>query len=387
MAVRRVDSLDLGGKRVFLRADLDLPLSPSGHVLDDRRLRAALPTIEHILERGARLVLAAHHAAPGQSMLPVAEKLAEALGTGREVRLADDCVGDGVKKLVLDMREGELVMLENLRLCSGEAANDPEFARALASTCDAYVNDAFCASDRPHASTVGMVRHVPGPKGAGFQLHQELDVLSRVAHEPERPFVAVLGGGALSGKARLLEILLPRVDALLLGGALACTFLKARGARVGQSRVEEAKVELAEAMLEKASRLGVRVRLPLDHACAARKEDARRTLVEDIPADLAAFDIGPRTEKAFAEELAGARTVLWNGPLGAAEHERFASGTRAVARALAACPGLTVAVGDDTARAVLSAHLEGGIRHLSAAGEAGLAFLEGRELPGLKALE
>jgi phosphoglycerate kinase len=298
-------------------------------------------------------------------------------------------VGDGVRKLLLDLRDGEVVMLENLRFHAEEEANEPEFAKALASHCDVYINDAFGAAHRAHASTTGMVRHVSA-RGAGFLMKKELEFLGRILKEPEKPFTAILGGAKVSDKIRVIEHLLPRVDALLIGGAMAYSFLKARGVAVGKSRVEDAKLDTAQKALGKARRLGVSLLLPVDHVCGdTPDEGSRRVLVdgEAIPDDLMGLDIGPKTQALFADRVRGSRTVFWNGPMGLFEVTAFAEGTSAVARALVECRGDTIVGGGDSAAALQQMGLADKVTHVSTGGGASLEFIEGRELPGVKALE
>ena len=392
MAIRSLAELPVAGRRVFVRVDFDVPLTPAKGVADDTRIRAALPTIRHLLERGARLILASHLGRPGGkpdpacSLEPVAARLAELIE--RDVVLTDEPVGDGARKVVSDLRDGGLVLLENLRFADGEEANDDGFARALAAYAEIYVNDAFGAAHRAHASTVGMVRHLP-IRGAGLLMRRELEHLGRLLGTVERPYVAVIGGAKVSDKLALLDSLLGRVDALLIGGAMANTFLKARGFAVGRSKVEEGKLTAAAAFLRRAEERRTQVLLPVDLVCALGLDVASGEVrsVAAVDPEQMALDLGPETRQLFAERIAKARTVFWNGPVGVFERPAFAAGTLAMARVIAACPGHTVVGGGDSLAAVRQAGVGERITHLSTGGGAALVFIEGKALPGLHALE
>jgi phosphoglycerate kinase len=397
-ALPSFESLDVDNRRVLLRVDFNVPLRGHGEareVADDTRIRASLPTIEALLARDARLILCSHLGRPKgkydpeQSLAPIAGRLAELLN--RPVRLPDEVVGDGVTKLVNDTRAGEIVLLENLRFHPGEEANDPELARALAKLCDAYVNDAFGASHRAHASVVGvpaLVRdHAPG-----LLMAAELAALGRLVDNIERPFVAVVGGAKVSDKLGILVALTERLaagDAVVIGGAMANTFLLAQGRELGASLVERDRLQDCKRVFDKAAARDVRVLLPVDLRCGA-KLDSREAEVVDVEAGVPegklALDIGPRSEARFAGIIAGAKTLFWNGPMGVFENPAFASGTMAVAHAVASCSGYTVVGGGDSVAALNESGKADAIDHISTGGGASLEFVEGRELPGVVAL-
>jgi len=387
-----VDRVELAGKRVFLRVDFNVPLE-DGRVAEDTRMRAALPTIELCLKAGAAVLLASHLGRPKgtpdphYSLRPVAIKLEELLG--RPVPLLPDCVGPEVETAAAALRPGEVVLLENLRFHAEEEANDPGFARRLASLADVYVNDAFAAAHRAHASTEGIAR-VLHPAVAGLLMARELEALGRIFESPERPFMAVLGGAKVSDKLGLVEHLLARVDAVLIGGGMAYTFLVALGHGVGRSLLEPDRVEAARAILGRARALGVRVRLPVDLVVAPGPdsvEGIRVASVREMPRDLMGLDIGPVTVAQFAATLASARTIVWNGPLGVFEKAPFSAGTLGTARAVASSAAFSVIGGGDTIAAVHQAGVAERIGYISTAGGAFLEFLEGRTLPGVAALD
>jgi phosphoglycerate kinase len=395
MALKTIDALDLAGKRVFIRVDFNVPLDASGKVADDARIRAAVPTIQHAISRRAKVILASHLGRPkGKpedrqklTLEPAAARLSEILK--QDVILADDCVGDGVKKLVRDLKDGQVLLLENLRFHPEEEANDEAFARELASLADVWVNDAFGTAHRAHASTAGMARFVK-EKAAGFLIQKEVDYLGKALAHPAKPFVAILGGAKVSDKIKVLENLIAKADAVCIGGAMAYTFLKAEGVPVGRSKVEEDKLDLARSILEKAKARGVDFLLPVDHVCATEaKETAKREVVNDraIPEGLIGLDIGPKTLDRYRQRVLSAKTVFWNGPMGLFEQKPWAEGTFGVARAMADSPAVTVVGGGDSAAAVEEAGLVSKMKHVSTGGGASLEFIEGRVLPGIQVLE
>lgn len=393
--IRYIDDLQLTGKRVFIRVDFNVPLEGK-RVTDDTRIREALPTIRRALDMGGKVILASHLGRPKAgpdpklSLEPAATRLADLLGPKHEVILADDSVGDAVKKQVKELKDGQVLVLENLRFHKEEEANDEAFARELASLADVYVNDAFGTAHRAHASTAGMVPFVK-EKAAGLLMKKEIEYLGRVLKNPEKPFVAILGGAKVSDKIKVIENLLPKVDALLIGGAMAYTFLKAQGAEVGKSRVEADKLSLATKILEAASRLKTEIVLPVDHVVGtepSEKSSKEETPDRNIPADKMGLDIGPKTRAQFTQHIRNAKTVVWNGPMGLFEVAKFAEGTRVVADAMANNrTAVTVIGGGDSAAAVQQMGYGDKMSHVSTGGGASLEFLEGIALPGIKALE
>ena len=387
-----VDQLDLSGKRVFLRADFNVPLE-GARVTDDTRITAVLPTLRYCLEKGASLVLASHLGRPKgkpdpkYSLRPVAERLEARLG--RPVALLADCVGPEVEERARALQPGEIVLLENLRYHAEEEANDEAFARSLAALADVYVNDAFAAAHRAHASIEAITRFLK-PAAAGLLMARELAALARIFDRPERPLWAVLGGAKVADKLGLVEHLLARVDGLVVGGGMAFTFLKSIGHGIGRSLLEPDRVEAARAVLEQARGRSIPVRLPVDVVVAPGidAESGLRTVgIREIPEDLMGLDIGSATVTQFATALKGARTIIWNGPMGVFEKEGFAAGTLGVARAVADSGAFSVIGGGDTIAAVQQAGVMDKIGYVSTAGGAFLEFLEGRVLPGVVALD
>ena len=395
MSFRSIDDLQLTGKRVFVRVDFNVPLDEQRNVTDDTRIREALPTLRRVLQMDGKLIVASHLGRPKGvdpklSLEPAARVLSNLLGKPYEVLLADDCVGDGVRKMVKDQTPTQVVLLENLRFHKEEEANDPAFARALAENADVWVMDAFGTAHRAHASTAGMAPFVK-ERAAGYLMVKELEFLGRLLKAPAMPYVAVLGGAKVSDKIKVIESLLPRVSSLIVGGAMAYTFLKAQGIEVGKSRVEADKLDVARRALDAAERLGKAVVLPIDHIASTDptgKAPIREVKERALPPELMGLDIGPRTRALFAEHLRPAHTVLWNGPMGLFEVPAFAAGTKAVAETIAGLKdAVTVVGGGDSAAAVHEFGLAKKMSHVSTGGGASLEFLEGKELPGVKALE
>jgi len=390
---RSIKNVDLNGRRVLMRVDFNVPIK-NGAITDDTRIRASLPTIQYALEHGARTLILCSHLgrpkgkpSPEFSLKPVADRLAELLK--RPVAFAPDSVGEAARKAVESAPAGGVVLLENLRFHAEEEKNDSAFAAQLASLADVYVNDAFGSAHRAHASTEGVVRHVK-ESAAGLLMAAELEHLGRVLEKPDRPLVAILGGAKVSDKLEVIENLVPRVDALLIGGAMAYTFFKARNVPVGKSLVEDALVGAAREIEARAKARGLRLELPVDHVVAPKLEagaPAETLAVGDAAiGDRMGLDIGPKTVETYRSVISGAKTVIWNGPMGVFEIDAFARGTIEVAKAVASVKGTTVIGGGDSISAVAKAGVTDRITHISTGGGASLEFLGGRELPGVAAL-
>ena len=386
--IHRLKDLDLNRKTVFVRADFNVPIQ-QGKIAEAHRIESALPTLRFVLSNAKKLLIASHLGRPGGkkepewTLAPVRDFLDRSLSC--RVVLAPDCVGAEVEALIREPRH-RVILLENLRFHAGEESNDPLFAEKLAALAEVYVNDAFGAAHRAHASIVGMAKFFR-EKGAGLLLQKELECLGRILSSPERPFVALLGGAKVSDKLGMLKNLMPKVDSLLIGGAMAYTFLKAKGISVGRSMVEEAHTDLARELIAQAEALGINLALPVDHVAAEGRKGEPITTDASIPANLMGLDIGPKTRAQFIEEIRKARVALWNGPVGLFEEEKFSGGTRSMARALADSRAASIVAGGDTVAAVMQAGVQDRITHLSTGGGAALEFLEGRRLPGIEALE
>ena len=400
MSKLSIRDLDLTGKRVLIRVDFNVPLSKEGTITDDTRIRETLPTIEYALRRKARVILAAHLGRPkgkpvdAMSLKPVATRLRMlldgVLDLDENVAFTPDCVGPVAMELANNLEPGQTLLLENLRFHPEEEANDPAFAQQLAALCDIYVNDAFGAAHRAHASTEG-ITHFVAQSAAGLLMEKELNYLGRAVNEPNRPFVAIIGGAKVSDKIEVIDSLLGKVDALLIGGAMAYTFLNAQGQTTGKSLVELDKLDVARAALKKAAAREVKFLLPVDHVLANKfAADARTEIFSGtgpLPAEWMALDIGPETVKLFAAEIADAATIVWNGPMGVAELSPFAKGTNAIAKAIAKNEDcISIVGGGDSVAALHNSGVADKITHISTGGGASLEFLEGKTLPGIAAL-
>jgi phosphoglycerate kinase len=391
--VRDLDNAQVQGKRALVRVDFNVPLDEDGQITDDTRIRASIPTLELLLERNARPIILSHLGRPKgkpdpkYSLQPVSTRLEEL--TGRRVNFVESTDSDEALQACQTLKAGEILVLENTRFLGGEEKNDPRLARALAELGDFFVNDAFGAAHRAHASTVGVAEHLR-PAVAGLLMEKELDYLGGALANPERPFIAILGGAKISGKIDVIKQLLPKVDGLLIGGAMACTFYRAMGLETGKSLVEDDRVPMAKELLDRA---GMRLTLPHDAMVAPaldQAKEARAVPRNAIPKDQAIFDIGPQTAASFSRAIAAARTIIWNGPMGVFETPPFDAGTRAIAAAMANATekgAVTIVGGGDSAAAVSEAGLESKMSHVSTGGGASLEFLEGKKLPGVEILD
>jgi phosphoglycerate kinase len=400
MSKLSIRDLPLNGHRVFMRVDFNVPLDDSGRVMDDTRIRETLPTVEYALRHGARLILGSHLGRPkgkpnpNMSLKPVAERLRmlldKELARGENVGFCPDSVGLEAEEMAGKLEKGQTLLLENLRFYAEEEKNDESFSKKLAHLADYYVNDAFGTAHRAHASTVGMTKFIQ-KSAAGLLMEKELDYLGRALHNPERPFVAILGGAKVSDKIPVIQNLINKVDVLIIGGGMAYTFLKAQGHSIGKSLVEEDKIQLAKELLQQAKSRNIKFLLPMDHV-AAMKPEVNAVVKnigegQDIPDNLMGLDIGPKTIELFSEEISKARTIVWNGPMGVFEVSPFAKGTFKVAEAVAENAGATSIVGGgDSVSAVKKAGVADKVSHISTGGGASLEFLEGKKLPGVEAL-
>ena len=391
MNKKTVKDIDLKGKKVFVRCDFNVPMDENQNITDNTRIVSALPTIKYLLEQNCKLILASHlgrpkgEVKPEFSLKPVAKELSRLLG--KEVIMAKDVIGEDAMTKSANLKEGEILLLENVRFHREETDNDPEFAKKLASMAEVYVNDAFGSAHRAHASTTGIANYLPAV--AGFLIEKELKFLGNAVNNPERPFVAILGGAKVSDKIGVIDSLLEKVDTLMIGGGMAYTFFKAQGYEVGNSICEMDKLDLAKNAMEKAKQKGVKLMLPVDTKIGKEyKPDTESKVVKytEIPADWEGFDIGPETIKMFSDELKTAKTVVWNGPLGLFEFEQFAEGTNSIAKVLSEIDATTIIGGGDSAAAVKKAGLEDKMTHISTGGGASLEFLEGKKLPGIECL-
>jgi len=385
-----LSDLDPRGKRVFMRADFNVPMR-DGAITDDTRIRASLPSIRYVVDKGGRLILASHlgrpkgKPEPKYSLKPVAQRLGKLLG--KPVAFAPDCVGPEVQKMVDSLRDGDVLLLENLRFHAEEEKNDPAFAKQLAALCDAYVNDAFGAAHRAHASTAGIASYVRAA-AAGFLVQKELESLGHALTKAEKPYVAIVGGAKVSDKIELFESFLNLANQILIGGAMAYTFLRAQGVATGKSLVEADKIDQANHLLTRAKEQGVSMELPVDHVVAKSIDSAEAWTVpiSQTPADCMGLDIGPETVRRYSSIIAKAKTIVWNGPMGVFENPKFAQGTFAIARAVAEAGAFSIVGGGDSVAAVTQAGVESKITHISTGGGASLEFLSGQKLPGVEVL-
>lgn len=393
MNKKTVKDIDVNGKKVLVRCDFNVPIdSETGKITDNRRIRAALPTIQYLLDHNAKVILCSHLGRPkGEfnlkySLKPVAEELSKLLN--KDVKLAKDVIGESAKELTSNMKEGDIVLLENVRFHKEEEQNDPEYSKALASMAEIYVNDAFGTAHRAHSSTTGVADYLPAV--SGFLIEKELEFLGGALEKPKHPFVAILGGAKVSDKIGVIENLLDKVDTLIIGGGMAYTFYKAQGHHIGTSICEEDKLDLAKSILEKAQEKGVKLLLPVDnHVSSEYSNNGEDKIVDstEIPDGFMGLDIGPKTIEKFEEAVKDAKTVVWNGPLGVCEFDKFATGTKAVATMLSKIGATTIIGGGDSAAAIEKLGLADKMTHISTGGGASLEFLEGKTLPGIACLQ
>lgn len=392
-SVAALTEADLSGKRVLVRADFNVPLDDSGNITDDTRIRAALPTIKDLISKGAKVILTSHMGRPkgevkeALRLNPVATRLSELLG--KDVTKCDDCIGDAVATTIAGMGNGQVALLENVRFYSEETSNDPEFAKKLAANADLFVNEAFGTAHRAHASTEGVTKYL-SPSVGGYLIENELKYLQGTIDNPQKPLAAIIGGSKVSSKIGVIETLLDKCDKLLIGGGMIFTFYKARGLSVGGSLVEEDKLELAKSLEAKAKEKGVDLLLPTDVVVAdkfAPDAEAKTVPIENIPDGWMGLDIGPDSVKVFQEALKQCNTVIWNGPMGVFEFDKFAAGTEAIAHTLADLDGITIIGGGDSVAAVEKVGLADKMSHISTGGGASLELLEGKVLPGIEALD
>ncbi len=394
MAINKlvITDLDLKGKRVFIRVDFNVPFDDKGNVSDDTRITSALPTINKAIEMGGKVILASHLGRPKgkpnpkYSLKPVADKLQQLMG--KPVALAPDCIGAEVEKMVADMKEGDVVLLENVRFHAEEEKNDPEFAKSLAKLADVYVNDAFGAAHRAHATTEGITKHI-SKAAAGFLMQKELEYLIGNVEDPKRPFAAIVGGAKVSTKIAVLDNLAEKVDKVLIGGGMANTFLKAQGYEIGSSLCENEMLDTAKGIIAKMEQKNVKLLLPVDCVIAQKVESGAETKVvsaKSVPAGWSILDIGPESSKLYADALADTKTIVWNGPMGLFEIKEFSSGTYDLAKAVAKSDAISIIGGGDSVLAVKNAGVEKEVSFISTGGGASLELLEGKVLPGVAAL-
>lgn len=387
---KTMKDIDVKGKRVFVRVDFNVPMA-DGVITDETRIRAAIPTIEYLVEQGAKVILASHLGRPkgevkeDMRLTAVGVRLAELMA--KPVTKLDESIGQAVEEAVANMQNGDMILLENVRFHAGEEKNDPALAEQFAKLADVYVNDAFGAAHRAHASTEGIAKHIPAV--SGFLMQKELDVLGKALSNPERPFTAIIGGAKVKDKIGVIESLLEKVDHLIIGGGLSFTFIKAQGYDIGKSLLEEDKIDLAKSFIEKAKAKGVQLHMPVDAVVANEfSKDAETKIVDvdAIPADWMGLDIGPKTAANYAEVIKDSKLIIWNGPMGVFEMDKFANGTKTVADAMATTTGYTVIGGGDSAAAVEKFEVADKMDHISTGGGASLELMEGKELPGIVAL-